>query len=252
MCLMESIGGASSTRRPRILLVTTDGEMRDRIVKCIRENGMEAATVSARRGVFRVISSSEPDAVVLDQELDGDDGLDVLKELRLKSFVPVVLLTRQDDDDGALNTALNLGADYCLVKPFNHRALLARLRASLRRQTMDALHPPRRKDRVIRFDGWVFDPRARSLTDPNGAPVNLTKSDFALLSAFVRSPGIPLSREQLLQATRVNEDVFDRSMDVQVLRLRRKIASDPGRGHPIRTVRGQGYAFVAEIEPVAE
>jgi two-component system OmpR family response regulator len=249
---MENIGKPSSRRAPRILVFTTDHELRGRIVKCITENGMEAAMVATRRGLFRVISAREPDVVILDRQLDGDDGLDVLKELRRKSFVPIILLTCPEDDDVDLSMALNLGADDCLLKPFGHRTLLARLRALLRRRTMDALHPPPRRDQAVRFDGWLFEPRPRRLTDPTGTVVRLTKSEFALLSAFVRSPGRPLSREHLLQATRVHEDVFDRSMDVQILRLRRKLAADPSRPSPIRTVRGQGYAFVAHIEVVAE
>jgi two-component system OmpR family response regulator len=220
------------------------------VVKCITDNEMEASTVAERGALFRAMSVAEPDVVILDQELDGDDGLDVLQELRRKSFVPIVLLTHGGDQDADLSIGLNLGADDCLAKPFGHGALLARLLALLRRRAMDAMDRKRPRRRALGFDGWLFDPRARTLTNPEGAVVGLTKGEFALLSAFVREPGRPLSREHLLKATRVHEDVFDRSVDVQILRLRRKLEVDPARPRMIRTIRGQGYVFDAPVEEV--
>jgi two-component system, OmpR family, response regulator len=145
-----------------------------------------------------------------------------------------------------------LGADDYITKPFGLRELLARIRAVLRRREAGQVHAQRdnmEKGR-FRFGGWQLDRRNRRLTNSAGEPVVLTKGEYALLIAFLDAPLRPLSREHLLQATRIHEDVFDRSIDVQVLRLRRKLETDPSTPSIIQTERGVGYIFSLPVEPL--
>jgi DNA-binding response OmpR family regulator len=144
---------------------------------------------------------------------------------------------------------LELGADDYLARPVGLRELLARIRAVLRRRTWAAGDARERASHGrCRFGGWELDRRTRRLTDPDGNPVGLSKGQYAMLNAFLDAPQRPLSREHLLQATRVHEDVFDRSIDVQVLRLRRKLRSDADASEIIRTERGVGYVFARPVE----
>jgi two-component system OmpR family response regulator len=167
-----------------------------------------------------------------------DDGLDLLREIRSHSDVPVIIMTghRPDEID---RIGLKLGADDYIVKPFSLRELLARVRAVLRRQEMGRVarnHDP--EPGGYRFDGWQLERRGRRLVDPDTTPFSLSKGEYAL--AFLEAPQRPLTREYLLQATRVHEDIFDRSIDVQVLRLRRKLEIDPSAPRVIQTERGVG------------
>jgi len=148
---------------------------------------------------------------------------------------------------------LELGADDYVTKPFSLRELLARARAVLRRRAASAQVSEPEKGREpergrCRFGGWQLDRRLRRLTDAESRPVSLTKGEYALLVAFLDAPQRPLTREHLLQATRVHEDVFDRSIDVQVLRLRRKLETDPSAPRVIQTERGIGYVFALPVE----
>ena len=169
----------------------------------------------------------------------------------MSSEVPVIIITGHRRDDIDRVVGLELGADDYLTKPFNLRELLARVRAILRRFDAGRVAPARDPERGrFRFSGWQLDRRIRQLTDPVGTPVALTKGEYAMLLAFLEAPQRPLSREQLLQATRVHEDVFDRSIDVQILRLRRKLERDPSAPRVIQTERGIGYIFAVAVERV--
>jgi two-component system, OmpR family, response regulator len=199
--------------------------------------------------MVRQLSAHEVNVVILDLRLGLVDGLDVLRELRSSSDVPVIIITGHRRDEIDRVVGLELGADDYVTKPFNLRELLARVRTIIRRldraRTWSA-HEPERGG--YRFSGWRLNLRTRKLTDPNGAEVALTKGEYALLVAFLDAPQRPLSREHLLQATRVHEDVFDRSIDVQILRLRRKLEQDPSAPSVIRTERAVGYVFTLPVE----
>lgn len=235
---------------PRVLVVDDDAAMQRMIAAYLTENNMQTTAVSGREGVVRALAGREPDVILLDINLGDQDGLDLLREVRAKSVVPVILITghRRDEVDRVIG--LELGADDYLTKPFGMREMLARVRSVLRRRTMDRLHPARQPEQSFEFAGWVFSQRSRRLKSPDGETVPLTKGEFALLSAFVAAPRRPLTRERLLQATRVHEDVFDRSIDVQILRLRRKLERDASAPRLIRTERGVGYVFDVDVRTV--
>jgi two-component system OmpR family response regulator len=234
----------------RIYVVDDDPAMQRLIVNYVNEHNMRAIAASGRQKLLQLLASKEPDLIILDLNLGDEDGLDLLREVRAKSIVPVILITGNRSEEIDRVVGLELGADDYITKPFSLRELLARVRAVLRRRSMDSLSPMRRSEQKYGFQGWMFDQRARRLHCPAGGSVSLTKGEFALLSAFVAAPRRPLSREHLLQATRVHEDVFDRSIDVQILRLRRKLEKDPSAPKLIRTERGVGYIFDTEVQIV--
>jgi two-component system, OmpR family, response regulator len=223
------------------------------ILNYFTENNIHTLTASDRQEMVRQLDTAEVDLVILDLRLAHEDGLDLLREVRANSDVPVIIITGHRRDDIDRVVGLELGADDYLTKPFNLRELLARVRAVLRRFEAGRSQPAREleqeTDRVrYRFSGWQLSRRTRRLTDPDGELVVLTKGEYALLVAFLDAPQRPLSREHLLQATRMHEDVFDRSIDVQILRLRRKLERDPSAPRFIQTERGVGYIFAVPVE----
>jgi DNA-binding response OmpR family regulator len=234
----------------RILVVDDDPTLRQMVVNYLNENNMCAVSAAGRQEMARHFAESEPNLVILDLRLGEEDGLDLLREMRSHSDVPVIIATGQRPDEIDRIVGLELGADYYIVKPFSLRELLARIRAVLRRREMGraarACDPERGG---YRFDGWQLDRRARRLVDRNETPVPLSKGEYALLLAFLEAPQRPLTREHLLQATRIHEDIFDRSIDVQVFRLRRKLEIDAGAPRVIQTERGVGYVFALSVEP---
>src|SRR3954469_20545558 len=236
-------------RQVCVLLVEDDPALQRMILNYFGENSIRTLTASGRQDMANQLGSAEVNLVILDLRLGQEDGLDLLREIRSTSDVPVIIITGHRRDDIDRVVGLELGADDYLTKPFNLRELLARVRAVLRRFEVGRTAAPREPERGrFRFSGWLLDGRARRLTDPEGAAVALTKGEYALLLAFLESPQRPLSREQLLQATRVHEDVFDRSIDVQILRLRRKLERDPSAPRVIQTERGVGYVFAVPVE----
>ena len=237
----------SSDRQVCVLVVEDDPALQRMIVNYFVENSIRTLGASGRREMVQQLSSNEVSLVILDLRLGQEDGLDLLREVRSNSDVPVIIITGHRRDDVDRVVGLELGADDYLTKPFNLRELLARVRAVLRRFDIGRVAPARERGR-FRFSGWQLDRRTRKLTDPSGAPVPLTKGEYALLLAFLDAPQRPLSREHLLQATRVHEDVFDRSIDVQILRLRRKLEGDPSAPRVIQTERGVGYVFAVSVE----
>jgi len=243
---------ASGDRQVCVLVVEDDPTLQRMILNYFDDNNIRSLMASDREQMVRQLGSSEVNLVILDLRLGQEDGLDLLREVRSASDVPVIIITGHRRDDIDRVVGLELGADDYLTKPFNLRELLARVRAVLRRFDAGRIAPARDPERGRwRFCGWQLDRRTRKLTDPGGAPVALTKGEYALLVAFLDAPQRPLSREHLLQATRVHEDVFDRSIDVQILRLRRKLEADPSEPTPlIRTERGAGYILATAVEVV--
>jgi DNA-binding response OmpR family regulator len=236
-------------RPASVLVVDDDPSMQRMLVNYLEQHNIRVLPASHRHDVARQLARGEPSLVILDLRLGQEDGLDLLRELRARSDVPVIITTGHRRDEIDRVVGLELGADDYVTKPFGLRELLARIRAVLRRQELGrvASHRDAEQGRY-RFAGWLLDRRVRQLTDPNGTPVGLTKGEYGLLAAFLDAPQRPLSREHLLQATRIHEDVFDRSIDVQILRLRRKLEPDPSAPRLIRTERGVGYVFVPQVE----
>jgi two-component system, OmpR family, response regulator len=237
-------------RRPsQVLVIDDDPSIQHMLADYLTQHNIRVAAALQRREVARQFAAAEPDVVLLDLRLGTDDGLDLLREIRSRSDVPVIITTGHRRDEVDRVVGLELGADDYITKPFGARELLARIRAVLRRQYLGGLERQRQAVQGrCRFAGWELDKRTRRLTDPSNALVTLTKGEYALLVAFLDAPQRPLSREHLLQATRLHEDIYDRSIDVQILRLRRKLETDPSAPRIIRTERGIGYVFVPPVE----
>jgi len=245
-------GARSERTQPtRILLVDDDPAIRHMVANYLEEQSMHVVSTSQRDDIARQFASAEPGLIILDLRLGEQDGLELLRELRSRSDVPVIIITGHRRDEIDRVVGLELGADDYMTKPFSLRELLARIRAVLRRGEAGRVASQRDQERGrCRFGAWQLDRRSRRLTDPNGVLVALTKGEYALLTAFLDAPQRPLTREHLLQATRVHEDVFDRSIDVQVLRLRRKLEIDSSAPRVIQTERGVGYVFALPVEPL--
>jgi two-component system, OmpR family, response regulator len=236
-------------RQATALVVDDDPALQRMILDYFVDNNIRTLSASGRVEVAGLLATHEVDVVILDLRLGIEDGLDLLREIRMSSDVPIIIATGHRRDEIDRVVGLELGADDYVTKPFNLRELLARVRAVLRRLDRGRAAPPRDPDRGgYQFSGWRLNLRARRLTDPGGVQVALTKGEYALLVAFLDAPQRPLSREHLLQATRVHEDVFDRSIDVQILRLRRKLERDPSMPQFIRTERGVGYVFAPSVQ----
>lgn len=233
-----------------ILVIDDDPSIRRMVTSYFEDNGVPAVAIAGGFELGRHLSNRQPSAIILDLRLGQEDGLDLLRQIRSHSDVPIIITTghRRDEIDRVLG--LELGADDYLTKPFSLRELMARVRAVLRRQEMGRAGRSREPERGgYRFGGWRVERRARRLLDPSGDQVALTKGEYALLLAFLEAPQRPLTRDHLMQATRIHEDVYDRSIDVKVLRLRRKLEIDPNAPRMIRTERGVGYIFTAAVEP---
>ena len=232
-----------------ILIVDDDAELRRMLVSYLEAQDLRVLSATRREEMSRHLLQHEPSLVLLDLRLEKDDGLDLLREIRARSDVPVIIMTGHRRDEIDRVVGLELGADDYVSKPFGLRELLARIRAVLRRHESGRAAPgDEGPSGGYRFEGWDLDFRKRQLLNPDHAPAPLTKGEYSLLVAFLAAPGRPLTREHLLQATRVHEDVFDRSIDVQVLRLRRKLETDPNLPRAIQTERGIGYRFALAVQ----
>src|SRR6202790_444313 len=233
-----------------IVVVDDDPSLRQMVIKFLEDNNIPTKAATSRTEFSRLFAGPPPSLIILDLRLGQEDGLDLLREIRSHSDVPVIIMTGHRPDEIDRIVGLELGADDYIVKPFSLRELLARVRAVLRRQEMGRVARARDPERGgYRFGGWLLERRGRRILDPDANPVALSKGEYALLLAFLEAPQRPLSREHLLQATRIHEDIFDRSIDAQVLRLRRKLEIDPSAPRVIQTERGVGYIFALPVEP---
>lgn len=232
------------------IIVVDDEAIRQMMTSYFEERNIAVSAASNRSEFNRHFARAPPSLIILDLRLGDDDGLDILRETRSHSDVPVIIMTGHRLDESDCVVGLELGADDYVVKPFSMRELLARVQAILRRQEMGRVARVRDPERGgYRFDGWHLERRGRRLVDSQGLPVALSNSEYTLLLAFLEAPQRSLTRDHLLQATRLHDDIFDRSIDVQVLRLRRKLERDPRTPRTIKTVRGVGYEFTLSAEP---
>jgi two-component system, OmpR family, response regulator len=236
---------------PHVLALDDDPAIRQLVAEYLSQNELRVTTVASGKELAAIMASETIDLVILDVRLQGEDGMQIARKLREESAIPILMLTgRAEEPDRVMG--LELGADDYLTKPFSPRELLARIRALLRRAKAQAtVADAIAKVRAYRFGQWELNMRLRKLKNPEGQTVELTNGEFSLLTAFLSAPQRVLTRDQLLDLSRLhNAEVYDRSIDVQILRLRRKIEADPARPRFITTERGAGYVFAAEVETV--
>lgn len=226
-------------RADRILVVDDDPELRQLLADYLTDSGFAVDLAGDGEQMRRVMARTMPDVIVMDLMLPGTDGLALTREVRAASRVPILMLSARGEEIDRI-VGLEVGADDYLAKPFSPRELLARLRALLRRTHEPAAAP---KPDGFKFGSYRLDPVARRLLC-NGAEVELSSAEFDLLKVLVERPGRVLSRDVLLDLLKGYErDPFDRTVDIRVARLRRKIEPDPASPVFIRTVRGEGYLF---------
>lgn len=237
---------AQQTAFVHVLVVDDDEEIRDLLGRILHKHGYGVTVARNGAEMWEVIASEKIDLIILDVMLPGDDGLMLCRKLRETSKVPIIMLTAMGDETDRI-IGLEIGADDYLPKPFSPRELIARAKAVLRRTSASPTNDLTGK--AVRFAGWRLDFVRRELLSPDGAITELTGGEYDLLVAFVERPQRVLSRDQLLDLARGRSaSSFDRSIDVQVSRLRRKLEGDPHRQTVIKTVRGAGYIFVPKVE----
>ncbi|MCK9914563.1 response regulator [Microbacteriaceae bacterium K1510] len=239
------------SKQPHILVVEDDREISALIARYLRTNECRVSLAANGRELERLLDGAKIDLIVLDLMLPGEDGLSLCKRLRTRSPVPIIMLTAKADEVDRI-LGLEMGADDYMPKPFNPRELLARIRAVLRRATGTAAEPAANGARMLTFLGWQIDRLLREVRNPAGARVALTDAEFGLLQAFCDRPQRVLSRDQLLELTQGRTAAaFERSVDILVSRLRRKIEPDPQEPSIIKTVRSGGYLFTPAVDSAA-
>lgn len=237
------------TIEPHILVVDDDASVRALLLEYLTQNALRVSVASTGKEMSQILADEPIDLVILDLRLAGEDGMAIIRTLRDQSAIPVVMLTGvRDEADRVMG--LELGADDYLTKPFSPRELLARIRTVLRRAKNAVPGPARQHEiRAFRFAEFELNLRTRRLKHRDGRNIVLTNGEFNLLAALLAAPERILTRDQLLEASRVyDNEVYDRAIDIQVLRLRRKIESDPSQPRFIVTERGVGYIFRSPVE----
>jgi two-component system, OmpR family, response regulator len=236
---------------PHVLVVDDHREIRDAVTRYLEKNGMRATAAKNAAEMDAQLKAGRVDLVVLDVMMPGEDGLSAARRLAASGGPPILMLSALGEETDRI-VGLEIGADDYLVKPFNPRELLARVKAILRRSERPEPFAGRLGGRKLAFDGWILDTDTRTLTRAaDGREVGLTTAEFRLLTAFLERPRFVLSRERLLDITSGRTaDVFDRSIDNQVSRLRRKIEEDPSRPKIIATIRSGGYSLAADVREV--
>lgn len=231
-----------------ILVVDDDEDIRDLLAAYLAGNGFRVTTARDGASMRRALETGRHDLVVLDVMLPGEDGLALCRDLRARSSLPVIMLTARTEDIDRI-IGIEMGADDYLGKPFNPRELLARIRGVLRRTGLHA--PVRREVASLRFGDWIFDRHSRCVVDLDGTSMPLSGAQYKLLSVFLAHPQRVLDRDLLIDLTQGREaNPFDRSIDVQVSRLRALLGDNGREPRLIRTVRNGGYVLVTPVEPL--
>lgn len=232
-----------------ILIVDDDPRVRDMVSRYLTQEGFRVSAAETGEAMRACMTDSDVELVLLDLVLPDADGLNLVRELREQHDVPVIMLSGRGDMVDRV-VGLEMGADDYIAKPFHLREVLARIKSVLRRSRPHALAPGAEEPAAapagddIAFDGWHLNLARRELTAPDGAVAELTTGEFELLSAFARNPNRVLNRDQLMDLTKSRDwSPYDRSIDTQVGRLRKKVERDPSHPELIKTVRGVGYVF---------
>ncbi len=231
-----------------ILVVDDDPQIRFLVSRLLRANGYRVSAAANGPEMTESLQGAPVDLVVLDVMLPGASGFDLCRELRRSSAVPVIMLTARGEENDRI-AGLDLGADDYLAKPFSPGELVARINALIRRARRVVSQAGAAPVRIYAFAGWSLDIVRRELIDPQGTIVDLSTGEFDMLRAFVEAPGKVLTREALLDIAKNRVATgFDRVVDVQISRLRKKIEADAGSDAMIKTVRGTGYMFLPQVE----
>ncbi len=231
----------------RCLVVDDDHEIRTSLQGYLQRFGMEVAAAADGAAMRQAVAATAFDVIVLDLMLPDENGLALCRWVQEVSAVPVIMLTAQGDPTSRV-MGLELGADDYVAKPFEPRELVARIHAVLRRTQKADATPPSQARQVLRFEGWTFDRLRRQLLSPDQVVIALSSAEYRLLSAFVDHAGRVLGRDQLIDLTRApGVEVNDRSVDLAVSRLRQKLGDPPREPRLIRTLRGEGYLFDAQV-----
>jgi len=237
---------------PHLLVVDDDRQIRDLLSRFLKKNGYRVDTAANGKEMRAALVAAHIDLIVLDRVMPGEDGLNLCQDLRRDSRVPIILLTLLGSDTDRI-VGLEMGADDYVVKPFNPQELLARIKAVLRRANDVPVTSKFGRTRMLTFAGWELDRFARELISPDHVRISLTDGEFDLLLALAEHPQLILTREQLLDFTRGRSAVaFDRSIDMQITRLRRKIEANPEEPELIKTIRNKGYMFSPAVTIVEE
>ncbi|MEX2449620.1 MAG: response regulator [Rhodospirillales bacterium] len=236
------------TTAPHILIVDDHREIRDLVSRLLSKDGFRVSAAADGRAMHKALADGRIDLILLDLMLPGEDGLSLCRGIRNTSNTPIIMLTAKGDEVDRV-VGLEMGADDYLAKPFGGRELIARIRAVLRRSRMDpAAETPENTKKKYCFERWEFDTEARELLRDDGVTIALSTGEFDLLLALVMRPHRVLSREQLLDLARGRASIpFDRSIDTQISRLRKKIERDPSDPKIIKTVWGGGYVFTPDV-----
>ncbi|MEO8675274.1 MAG: response regulator [Casimicrobiaceae bacterium] len=231
-----------------VLVVDDDLDICRQLSDYLGKNDFRVTAVNTGKQMLEFLAREAIDLLLLEPRLRGEDGMQITRAARESSTTPIVVLSHHDEEADRV-MGLELGADDYIAKPFSAREVLARIRAVLRRCKVEFVGPTRDDTlRAYRFAGWELNVRLFRLVSPAGGCVEISRGEFNLLRAFLSSPQRVLTREQLLDLTRMNtSDVYDRSIDVQILRLRRRMEDDPAHPRLIRTERGVGYYFNAPV-----
>jgi two-component system, OmpR family, response regulator len=236
------------TAQEHLLFVDDDAEIRDLLRTYFQENGYRVTVAADGKAMWAAVKTGQPDLIVLDVMLPGEDGISLCRTLRARFDVPIIMLTARGEDTDRI-VGLEVGADDYLPKPFNPRELLARVKSVLRRAKSLPVNLRRDEVRSFRFAGWTLEVATRNLTSPEGVVIALSGTDFKLLRVLLDHAGRVLTRDQLIDLM-LSRDAgpFDRALDVQISRLRHRLGDDAKEPALIKTVRGQGYVFAARVE----